>query len=513
MNWFGLLKNKAGKLTLGIPQMVTITGVGLVIAFTAFEGDKKIDARRPVRSLSSISNAYNYGGMQQRGQEGLTSINVKDSLNQVATAEERAQMENARTGGGDFGLSAADNLGGAVGAAFPGAASQTSDTEGLGMGGNEAMDLSAGAAGNAGGVNGAAGANSAQGASGKVAAAGSGNQLGSASMTRASGSGINNTASSGARSFGNVSSGASGGSPSSSSDGYKFSGAMPGGTNPVSLGGLDGRGRSDGMGGARNSSSFGRSSQIQASGNELKDMSRMSAKVAANAFRRSNEGAMPFLADKSQSGGMSVEMVGEDTQSTGSTDLYAAALPEIDRSIKQKQDETQDFEDERNKARDMLYTMLLVMIPVTVLGVAAIKALMASSHAPILGISMKALGWIVAGIVIAACLALVAHAIRYAATYKFGLLSGACMAAGLAGAAWALITAIKGASADATSGAEDAADKAGEGGGKAVSPKNRLKEAVIQAGISSLTPVAQMFGEAIHSDGDVFKNGNGDNKS
>ena len=64
MNWLGLLKNKAGKLTFGASQMAAIAGVGMVLAFTAFEADKKVAENQRVRSLSSISNAYNYGGLQ-----------------------------------------------------------------------------------------------------------------------------------------------------------------------------------------------------------------------------------------------------------------------------------------------------------------------------------------------------------------------------------------------------------------------------------------------------------------
>ena len=376
MNWLGLLKNKAGKLVINTSSALAVSaGIGVIaVSLMQNVASEQIKKQSAVRSLSSISNAYNYGGLQRSGREGLTSINVKDGLNQVATAEERARLEGARTGGGDFGLSAADNLGNTVGASIPGSAAKTSASEGLGMGGNEAMDLSAATSGNgsASGVGGAANGAALQGAAGR-ASAGNSQQLGSASMARASGTGITNTASSGTRSFGDISSGSGGGSSSSSGEGYKFSGSMPSGTNPFSLGEAAGRGRSSGLGGAHNSSSFGGSGRFKNTGNELKDVSQMTAKVAANSNRSANEASRPLFAPMQLSGGMSIEEKGVDALETGSTDFFNAQLPQIDNSIEktQKTLTNQENDFEKDVTRLVLLAVGLFLTTLVLMEVAA----------------------------------------------------------------------------------------------------------------------------------------------
>ena len=139
MKWFSFFKNKSGKLKIGVTHVVAIAGVGTVLAFTAFNAEKEaVQKQLEARSLSSISNAYNYGGLRQT-KEGLTSTNVANlsgGLDRIATAEERARIEAGRTGNGQFGLDAAENMDSSVAAAMSGSAAQTGDSEGLGMGKN-----------------------------------------------------------------------------------------------------------------------------------------------------------------------------------------------------------------------------------------------------------------------------------------------------------------------------------------------------------------------------------------
>ena len=359
MNVLQLLKSKAGKLTVGIPQLAAIAGVGLIGVYSALQADKA-QMEQKVRSLSSISNAYDYSGLRQSGRGGLTSINVKDGLNQLATAEERARIEAARTGGGDFGLGAADNVGNAVSGALGGAGYQMSGSEGFGMGANAATEISATPSGRAADVN----VNRASVANGAAAGrAQAGNQLASASMARASGSGMSG-------SYGGASSGTSGGSSASaggagrygasgSGEGYKFSGSMPSGTNPVSLSGADGRNSSSFGAGGRNAS-VGRGSRSRGAGNDLKDISKRSADAAANRHRASNEGSRAFLASSQNSSGMSFDS-GVETMETGSADFATLEAANV-KKAREWGAKTKDFSQKRSDAADRLRKLMLATI-------------------------------------------------------------------------------------------------------------------------------------------------------
>ena len=442
MNLFDFLKNKHGKLTLGLPQMVAIAGVGLVASYGAFHADKKAAEQEQIRSLSSISSGYNYGGMRQTGRGGLTSINVKDGLNQVATAEERARMEAGRTGGGDFGLSAADNLGNSVGSSLVGRAAATSDTEGLGMGKNAVIiqegtptgTTANGARVNPGAVSGRTGRN------GRTDTSAGDSRLASASVTRAGGSGM--SASYGGASAGNNTGNTMAGAPTGrSGEGYKFSGAMPSGTDPLSLSGANGRTSSTFMAGGRNATT-GRGSRSKGTGNELKDISKRSADAALNRNRAANEGSRAFLAAAVNSGGMSIDG-GVETQETGSADFAAPELSHL-KAIGDWGDKTnQETVTPRDKARKNLLYFMIATMAATLLAFNAIRYLMKMADAGgVYTQGFRIAGWVLTGIICAAAGLLIAHAIRYAALYGFGWMAGGAMTAGAACIAAALVAAL-----------------------------------------------------------------------
>lgn len=416
MNMFHFLKNKAGKLVFGVPQLAAIAGVGMLVTYTAFQADKQKMEEMQVRSLSSISNPYTYSGMRGDARGGLTSINVKDGLNQVATAEERARIEAARTGGGDFGLSAADNMGRSVAGAI-GPAAQTSPTDGLGMGGNETREVGASAAGGRAAVSGAAVNGNAVGASaaGGKTSAGQ-NTLASASMARASGSGVSSSFGGGASSSGSGSAGrgasASGISlgSSGSGEGYHFSGAMPGGTNPISLSGADGRSTSRFTAGGRDSRVG--SGSHSSSGNDLKDISKRSADAARNSFRSSNEGSRAFLASSKDSGGMSFDN-GVETTETGSADFAAPEASKL-KAIGDWGKQEDKKAEEMQKKSNILFGVLMGLIGVTIWAVPMIKNLKRLGTATAFwGISYQALAYALAGVLAAAWLACMANAFLY----------------------------------------------------------------------------------------------------
>ena len=234
MKWFNLLKSKTGKLVLKTPQLLTIAGVGLLASYSAFQADKKAAEQERIRSVSSLDNSSAYVGLQLDNGGHLTSMQFRDSLNQIATPEERARMEKGEYGNGKFGLDAADNVGKSVGSSLEGRAAETSDTDGLGMGRNatviEEGNVS-GAGAQAPGVN---GGNLAGQSSRKSTPDGAKNTLAPTSVSRASGTGVSNTSPTGGNS--NTVGTPSAGFPGSGNrEGYKLSGEMSSGTNPVTL--------------------------------------------------------------------------------------------------------------------------------------------------------------------------------------------------------------------------------------------------------------------------------------
>lgn len=433
MNVLQLLKSKAGKLTVGIPQLAAIAGVGLIGVYSALQADKA-QMEQKVRSLSSISNAYDYSGLRQSGRGGLTSINVKDGLNQLATAEERARIEAARTGGGDFGLGAADNVGNAVSGALGGAGYQMSGSEGFGMGANAATEISATPSGRAADVN-VNRASVANGAAAGRAQAANQNQLASASMARASGSGMSG-------SYGGASSGTSGGSSASagsagrygssgSGEGYKFSGSMPSGTNPVSLSGADGRNSSSFGAGGRNAS-VGRGSRSRGTGNDLKDISKRSADAAKNSHRASNEGSRAFLASSQNSGGMSID-AGVETTETGSADFATPEAAKL-KSIGDWGEKKDDWAEKMEKAMNTLFSVLFGLISASVVLIPIIKNLKRiGDTGGLWGITSTAWAWIWGSMLMAAWGALMANAGMYWSEYlpdSWSWLAFGCFAVG-----------------------------------------------------------------------------------
>ena len=317
MKWLSILKNKTGKFTLGAAQMAGIAGAGILLAYGAFETDNALDKPQQVRSLTSISDNNAYVGMEYTASGQLTSMKIKDGLNQVATREERERMEGG-SGNNDFGLNAVPGLEGRMGSLGPAAA--TSTTEGLGMGANAAVEIVGGGTFPSGGANGPSGAPvrggvGAQGGAGSGAgggaegagngdASGSGPRLAAASMARASGNAFNAAAGAitGENAGGASSLGRGGGA---SGEGYQFTGSMPGSSSAVASLSRSGNApetRGSGFLAASRRSTINEGIRNKGHG-DLKDISKRSADAAANRFKSSNEGSRAFLAAGQNSGG------------------------------------------------------------------------------------------------------------------------------------------------------------------------------------------------------------------
>lgn len=404
MNILRFLKSTKGAIKpLNALIISGVAGAGFFyVANTA--ANRHIAADRATRSLTSISQTAPQTGMRRSGNL-LTSINVRDGRNQLATADERAAMEgNTALERYAANQRALGEMDGALGRA-----AQFSDSDsGLNTGNRNAVQEPTRF--EVGNPNAATGGvvveNNSAVSSGSAAPQGPG-RLANASITRASGNSFNATS-------GAVSGGiATQGGTRSGSEGRRLSGAMPGGSNIVSQRGLDGA-----LAGNRNTSSFGqgrntrlgRGRNARGDRDELKDIVKRSADAAGNANASANEGGRAFLANARNSGGVSVDSGEDMTRSASSGDLSAPTAHKLKAVGNKLSDEEKKLE-EMNQDRRSLTTQLII----TVLG--SIAMMVAGA---ILLPKLSATPWIrwaVAGAMIAAVAA--ANALLFVKAAQF----------------------------------------------------------------------------------------------
>lgn len=432
------LKSKAGKLVVGAPQMLTIAGVGLMATYGAFKTDQIIDNELPLRSLSSVSEASSYEGLNRRSDGMLSSMNIqnREGRKGVAVGADRERLEGGRSAS-DFGLTAVDNLGRTV--SVPRAAG-TSASDGLGTGGVDMVEISSGS------LSTRASAPVVNPAPVSQGANAAGGRLASASMARASGNAFN--AASGSMGGGTAgSSGGRRGAParSGTTEGYQFSGAMPSGSNIVSAqsGAYGSRGgTSQFLAGGRNAAA-GRGGRTVNEKDDLKRITKMSADVAKDRNRGATSGARPFLSNSATSGGMSIDSSTE-ASSSGSADFSTPT----DRKLKAIGDWGKEVKKEsssRTKARTRLMWMTLALLAATIAALPAIYYLIAmGSKASFWGAALVAWGWVLAGVIMAYAGVVIGFAIDYFSNYsgsKFLPALSMLMGAGAIG--MVLSTAIK----------------------------------------------------------------------
>lgn len=346
MNLLRFLKSTKGAIKpLNALALSGAAGVGFFfIANTA--ADRQIQAERQVRTLSSIAQTSPQKGMLRQG-EMLTSINVRDGLNQLATAEERAAMQgNSAMDRYNANQRALDNMGASLGRA----AQYADGDAGLNTSNRDVQEGPVRyAVGNprANAVGNAAGEYMDSGRSGGATPRGGAqNQLASASMARASG----NTFSG---SYGpSGSAGASGSSASGTEGPRRLSGSMPSGSNIVSQMGLDGAtARANSSFGRDRNGRTGRGQTVGSERNELKDILKKSAAADANANASANEGGRAFLASARSSGGITVDGTTNNGGAATSSDLTANTnrkLKAVGNRMKQEEN-TQEKRQKQNR--------------------------------------------------------------------------------------------------------------------------------------------------------------------
>lgn len=394
MNLLRFLKSTKGAIKpLNALALSTAAGVGFFfVANTA--ANRQIQAERQVRSLASISQvATPQEGMHRHGGM-LTSINVLDARNQIASNEEIA----ARQGNDPLARYAAnqralDNMEGSLGRA----AEFAEADGGLNTGNRDVIqDAARYSVGNPNAVN--VGDTTSTIYQARNQAAAGQNQLAPASMARASGQAVNN--SSGPIASGNA--GAGNGGIVSGEGPRRLSGAMPGGSNIVSQMGLD-----HAAAHANNTASFGRDRNGHGTGghkigndrNELKDILHKSAAAAANTHASATEGSKAFLANAQTSGGITVDGAGED-HTASSSDLTNPTNQKL-KAVGNRLQGEEDKQEKRNRKHRQLITQLILT---TLFSIGAIFA--ASEILTNMKKDMSPQGklkyWIVAGIFIAA---------------------------------------------------------------------------------------------------------------
>ena len=238
MNLLRFLKSTKGAIK-PLNALLVSGAAGAAFFYVAnTAAQKHIEAERSVRTLTSISTTSPQEGLHRQGGL-LTSINVRDGRNELATAEERAAM------GGNTALERYAANQRALGNmdANLGRAAQFGESDGLNVGNRELVQTTPGfVAGSsynpAADVAGAVG-QAQPGTAGEAGVEG-GRTLAAASMARASGSNLN--AASGPVAGGTA--GGAGASPTRAAapavgERPRLSGAMPGGTNIVSRMGLE----------------------------------------------------------------------------------------------------------------------------------------------------------------------------------------------------------------------------------------------------------------------------------
>lgn len=360
MNLFHFLKSKKGAIKPLNSILVSGAAATAFFVVTNHAANQQIEAERQTRTLTSISGTSPQEGMHRRGGM-LTSINVRDGLDQLATAEERAQMEtnNALTR-----YQANQRALGELGTNI-GRAAQFSDADdGLNTRNRETLDDATRlVVGNPNAVNGQFISQGAGSREGRNASGSSQGTLTPASITRASGgSSLNNSFVPGS---GNTS-GTTGGIATEGP--RRLSGSMPGGTNIVSRMGLDGATA------RANSSSFGRDRNGRGRGtrsvgnerNELKDILKKSATANENANSSANEGGKAFLANSQMSGGVTLDGSSDSGNTATSQDLAVRTANKL-KSVGNHLDSELEKQEERDAKHQSLIRQLLGTVALSVL--------------------------------------------------------------------------------------------------------------------------------------------------
>ncbi len=365
MHLFDILKSKAGKFVLGLPQKIALTaGLGAAAVGVMYAtGDRASSQQDAGRVRSTVMSDY---GRQAGSPEAMGETVQIAGAQGITSAGDALASAGYDWAADDASLAAVDKLGGNLGTGKgPATRGMAGRSEGLG-GNNDIVVVEQKADSNGGkalvdaGVAGGARAAAAMAQRGIMATASggvSGVTYGGASRSGSAGAG------------GNVN--RSGNSLGSAAmEAYRLSGAMPEGSTLVAS--TKFRDVDASFGGSRN----GRAGRGMESGEgrTLEQMRKRSADIAKNKYRAANEAGRAFMASSQNSGGIQVED-GQLSEGGAISDDFEEATINARKNLGQATDDLMEEELERKQDRTRLKRAMVALVFLTIPAMFAISAL------------------------------------------------------------------------------------------------------------------------------------------
>lgn len=370
MNIVTILKSKAGKFVLGLPQKVALVGgLGAVAAGVVMvTSNPTADPSQEARVRGTVMSDYGRRPGDNSGMQDTIRISGGEGITTASGSSAAAGYDWAAD---DASLAAVDKLGtGPAGGKVPATRGMAGRSEGLG-GNNDivVIDQKAAANGNALAAAGAAGgarAASALTQRGVMATASggvSGNMYGGSS-SRAGRGNLGGDVNRSGNSLGMT-----GGSS------YNLSGSMPEGSTLLASAKF--KDVDSSFGGSRNGRA-GRGMN-SAEGRSLEQVRKRSAEIAQNANRSANEAGRAFMASSQNSGGIQLDEGGELSGGEVMSDDFEQATINARKNLDQSTDDLMEQELQRKQDRTRLKRSMVSLVMLTIPAMFAISALFKKS--------------------------------------------------------------------------------------------------------------------------------------
>lgn len=367
MNILTILKSKAGKFVLGLPQKVALVGgLGAAAAGVMFvTSNPTADPSQEARVRGTVMSDYGRRVGDNSGMQDTIRISGGEGITSASGSSAAAGYDWAAD---DASLAAVDNLGaGSAGGKVPATRGMAGRSEGLG-GNNDIVVINQktdangkalAAAGAAGGAR-AASALAQRGVMATASGGVSGNMYGG-SGSRAGRGNLGGDVNRSGNSLGMT-----GGSS------YQLSGSMPEGSTLLASAKFQDVDSS--FGGSR-SGRAGRGMN-SAEGRSLEQVRKRSAEIAQNAHRSANEAGRAFMASSQNSGGIQLDEGGELSGGEVMSDDFEQATINARNNLDQSTDDLMEQELQRKQDRTRLKRAMVTLVMLTIPAMFAISALM-----------------------------------------------------------------------------------------------------------------------------------------
>ena len=365
MNILAILKSKAGKFVLGLPQKLALTaGLGAAAAGVWYAtGNQSGAPQQEARVRGAVMSSYGREADAAGTMEETIKISGAQGITSASGGLASAGYDWAAD---DASLAAVDKLGTNLnGGKTPAARNMAGHSEGLGGNNdivinNQKVDANGqalAAAGAAGGTRAASAAMAQRGVMATASGGVSGNMYGGTSSRSGSGS-------AGAVNRSGNSLGMTGGSS------YKLSGAMPEGSTLVASAKFR---DVDASFDPSRSARAGRGMD-SAEGRTLEQIRKRSAEIAQNANRSANEAGRAFMASSQNSGGIQLNE-GELSEGGVMSDDFEQATIDARNNLEQAANDLTEQELQRLQDRTRLKRAMVALVMLTIPAMFAISAL------------------------------------------------------------------------------------------------------------------------------------------